>query len=163
MTDLLIRPAREADLAAVGALTLSAYRGDGLLVSESYGEQLTDAATRHRDAELLVAVDDDGEVLGSVTVALPGTPFAEISAPGEVEFRMLAVSPAARGRGVGEALVHAVCNRALAAGATRVVLSSSPAMRSAHRLYERLGFARAPERDWSPLPGVVLVAYTREV
>jgi hypothetical protein len=25
-------------------------------------------------------------------------------------------------------------------------------MRSAHRVYERLGFIRTPERDWNPLP-----------
>jgi hypothetical protein len=29
----------------------------------------------------------------------------------------------------------------------------------AHRLYQRLGFVRCPERDWSPLPGVELVVY----
>jgi ribosomal protein S18 acetylase RimI-like enzyme len=32
-------------------------------------------------------------------------------------------------------------------------------MHAAHRLYERLGFTRVPERDWSPVPGVQLVAY----
>jgi hypothetical protein len=33
-------------------------------------------------------------------------------------------------------------------------------MRAAHAIYERLGFTRAPERDWSPLPGVRLLAFT---
>jgi hypothetical protein len=32
-------------------------------------------------------------------------------------------------------------------------------MAAAHRLYERLGFTRLPERDWAPLPGVNLMAY----
>jgi len=32
-------------------------------------------------------------------------------------------------------------------------------MRAAHRIDRRLGFARVPERDWSPLPGVELVAF----
>jgi hypothetical protein len=32
-------------------------------------------------------------------------------------------------------------------------------MASAHRVYERLGFSRAPERDWQPVPGVDLIAY----
>jgi hypothetical protein len=36
-------------------------------------------------------------------------------------------------------------------------------MRSAHRLYERLGFTRLPERDWSPMPGTDLLVYTREL
>ena len=32
-------------------------------------------------------------------------------------------------------------------------------MATAHRLYERLGFVRTPERDWSPSPDVDLLAY----
>ena len=33
----------------------------------------------------------------------------------------------------------------------------------AHRLYERLGFVRAPGRDWTPVPGVDLWAFERPV
>jgi hypothetical protein len=33
-------------------------------------------------------------------------------------------------------------------------------MRTAHRLYARFGFVRAPERDWSPAPGIDLIAFT---
>ena len=33
-------------------------------------------------------------------------------------------------------------------------------MKPAHRIYERLGFTRVPERDWSPRPGVHLYAYS---
>lgn len=160
MADLVIRAAREADLAAVGAITVGAYTADGHVnAHDDYATVLADAATRFRDAEVLVAVDETGEVLGSVTVALPGTPYAEISRPGELEFRMLSVATAARGRGVGEALVRAVVERARAAGASHVVLSSSEKMLSAHRLYERIGFTRLPERDWSPVPDLNLVAY----
>jgi hypothetical protein len=32
-------------------------------------------------------------------------------------------------------------------------------MASAHRIYERLGFVRTPERDWQPMPGVQLITY----
>jgi ribosomal protein S18 acetylase RimI-like enzyme len=160
MADLIIRPATEADLPAVGAVTVEAYRVDGFVdAHDDYARVLADAESRHRDAEVLVAADDTGVVLGSVTVVLPGTPYAEISQPGELEFRMLAVSSAARGRGVGEALVRAVIDRARSAGIGTVVLSSSEKMLAAHRLYERLGFTRLPERDWTPLPGVNLKAY----
>lgn len=160
MADLAIRPATEADLATIGAITVEAYRADGFLEgSDDYANTLADAAGRFRAAELLVAVDGADEVLGSVTVVSPGSPYAEVSEPGEMEFRMLSVAAPARGRGVGEALVRAVIDRARAAGVGRVVLSSSEKMLAAHRLYERLGFMRLPERDWSPLPGVNLVAY----
>ncbi|WP_112261990.1 GNAT family N-acetyltransferase [Lentzea terrae] len=161
MPDLIIRPATEADLPAVGSVTVEAYRVDGYLDgTDDYADTLADAESRLREAELLVAVDDSGAVLGSVTVVLPGTPYAEISQPGELEFRMLSVAAEARGRGVGEALVRAVFDRARAAGIGQVVLSSSEKMAAAHRLYKRLGFTRLPERDWAPLPGLTLLAYT---
>jgi ribosomal protein S18 acetylase RimI-like enzyme len=44
-----------------------------------------------------------------------------------------------------------------------MVLSTSTAMTTAHRLYERLGFVRLPERDWSPVPGVHLLAYVLDL
>ncbi|MFD9703663.1 GNAT family N-acetyltransferase [Lentzea sp. NPDC059081] len=161
MTDLIIRPATEADLSAVGAITVQAYSADGYVnAHDDYARTLADATSRFRDAEVLVAADDEtGEVLGSVTVVHPGTPYAEISRPGELEFRMLSVSPEARGRGVGETLVRAVIDRARAEGADGLVLSSSEKMLAAHRLYQRLGFTRLPDRDWQPLPGLQLLAY----
>jgi hypothetical protein len=36
-------------------------------------------------------------------------------------------------------------------------------MTAAHRLYERLGFTRLPERDWTPLPGVDLLVYSLDL
>ncbi|MFC4000563.1 GNAT family N-acetyltransferase [Prauserella oleivorans] len=162
MSDIVVRPARPDEFAALGALTLAAYEADGLLLhaaGESYAAELRDAAQRAEQAELLAAVDASGTLLGTVTVAPPGTPYAEISRDGEVEFRMLAVAPEARGRGVGEALTRAVLDRARDLGATRVVLCSLDLMKSAHRLYARLGFTRLPDRDWEPVPGVTLYAY----
>jgi ribosomal protein S18 acetylase RimI-like enzyme len=72
---------------------------------------------------------------------------------------MLAVEPQAQGRGVGEALVHACVEAVRDAGRARLVISSATDMAAAHRLYERLGFTRAPERDWKPVPEVQLMSY----
>jgi ribosomal protein S18 acetylase RimI-like enzyme len=139
---------------------VAAYRFDEYVDSHQggYADVLADARSRAREAELLVAVDVGDALLGTVTIAWPGTPYAEVSKPGEIEFRMLAVSPDARGRGVGEALVRAVIARAREAGAHRLVMSSAASMAAAHRLYQRLGFQRLPERDWNPVPGKDLVA-----
>jgi ribosomal protein S18 acetylase RimI-like enzyme len=57
--------------------------------------------------------------------------------------------------------VAACLDRARVAGKRRMVISTDPRMASAHRLYERLGFTRLPERDWSPMAGVDLMVYTR--
>jgi ribosomal protein S18 acetylase RimI-like enzyme len=162
MSEVTIRPAREEDLAAIGAVTFDAYRADGYLdgrEDDPYAEQLRDAGPRFREAELLVATDEDGTVLGTVTIARPGSAWREIGQDDQLEFRMLAVSSSARGRGIGEALTRRVIDRATELGFTAVVLSSSKSMTTAHRLYARLGFYRTPELDWSPVPDVPLIAY----
>ncbi|MGP3969567.1 GNAT family N-acetyltransferase [Streptomyces sp. 6N223] len=153
--DIVIRRAREAELAAVGELTASAYLSDGMLTfgeEDPYLAVLRDARRRAEHAEVLVAASPDGELLGSVTYVGDGGVFAEVSRPGEAEFRMLAVSPAARGRGAGEALARECVRRARRAGKKRVVISSQSQMHTAHRIYTRLGFVRTPERDWKPVP-----------
>jgi ribosomal protein S18 acetylase RimI-like enzyme len=156
-----IRRASAEDLEAVGEVTVSAYTefigaGDG----DGYVEHLRDAATRDREAELWVATPDDSEeIVGSVTVTPAGSPWREVGRDGEGEFRMLAVAPAARGAGVGGALVAMVVERFRADGATAIVMSTLPAMVGAHRIYERAGFVRDPSRDWSPIPGVELITY----
>jgi ribosomal protein S18 acetylase RimI-like enzyme len=144
----------------VGELTFEAYLADGHLAGREdgyYAARLRDAGPRYREADLLVAVDT--ALLGTVTIARPGSSFREIGRDDELEFRMLAVSPAARGRGVGEALTRHVLDEAARGGFRAVVLSSSEGMRAAHRLYERLGFGRTPDLDWSPEPGVGLITY----
>ena len=109
-------------------------------------------AKRAADADVLVAVED-GRVLGGVTFVPSGGPMADIARPGEAEIRMLAVARTARGRGVGEALVRACVDRARTIeSCVRIVLSTQHTMHAAHRIYERLGFVRTPERDWNPLP-----------
>jgi len=155
-----LRRARPEDIPAVGEVTVAAYADFTTAESDSYIERLRDAATRDREAELWVATTDDSEeILGTVTITPAGSPWREIAQDGEGEFRMLAVSPSARGTGIGSALVDLVLDRFRADGVDTVVMSTLPQMRAAHRIYERAGFVRDPERDWSPLPGVELISY----
>jgi hypothetical protein len=42
-----------------------------------------------------------------------------------------------------------------------MALSSLASMTAAHRMYARLGYERDPGRDWSPLPGVDLLAFSK--
>jgi ribosomal protein S18 acetylase RimI-like enzyme len=164
MSDVEIRPPRPEEYGAAGEVTVQAYDVDGHLAGDvGYDAQLRDIARRVELAEVLVAVGGAGEVLGCVTIVRPGSAYAEISRVGELEFRMLAVAPSARGRGVGEALTKAVLDRARTSGLRKVVLSSLAGMHSAHRLYERLGFIRLPERDWRPFPHITLIAYQIDV
>jgi ribosomal protein S18 acetylase RimI-like enzyme len=160
-----VRPAGPAEHAAVAELTARVYRGEGYS-SADYEPALRDVASRAASATVLVAVEGTGEtgrVVGAVTVATRGGEWAEQSGPGEAVVRMLVVAPEARGTGTGEALVRACLERAEQDGCTRVRLSSQEDMTAAHRLYERLGFVRTPERDWSPVPGLRLRTYALEL
>jgi GNAT superfamily N-acetyltransferase len=158
-----VRAARPQEYTAVGALTAEAYRVDGLLdahelpVDAAYEEKLLDATRRAREAELWVAVDSDGEVLGTVTWCPVGSPWRQLAlAENQAEFRMLSVAPAGRRRGVARLLVEACLARARQNGMTEIVIWSHPRMFGAHALYARMGFERAYDLDGSPVPGVHL-------
>lgn len=153
-----VRAARVEDYEAIARVSVAAYESDGQLKGESpYAATLADVASRVDTGEVYVAVDADEVVLGAVTFVLHGSPFAELSGPGEAEFRMLAVDPGAQGRGVGEALARACVRRAGELGCAAVVICARDFAAAAQRLYTRLGFVRAPELDWSPMPEVRLL------
>jgi GNAT superfamily N-acetyltransferase len=108
---------------------------------------------------VLVAVDTDGAILGTVTY-IPGPgPLAESERDDEAGFRVLAVDPAAQGRGVGRALAEACVARARTAGRAGVAILTRPSMRAAHRLYESMGFVRDRADDWEFEPGEWLWGY----
>lgn len=159
---VVVRRAVPSDLDAAGAVTVAAYAEFTEGPDDPYVERLRDAARRDREAELWVA-ERDGTVVGTVTIALPGSPWREIGTEEEGEFRMLAVDPAARRQGVGEALLGLVTDRFRSLGFRGMVLSSLAEMTAAHRVYERHGFRRAPARDWSPRPGIDLIAFERDL
>jgi GNAT superfamily N-acetyltransferase len=159
---IVVRPALPSEFGAAGEVVRAAYAADGV-GHESYHRVLADARDRSRDADVAVAVTPTGTVLGCVTFALPGGRWAELSGPGEAEFRMLGVAPAGRGRGVGTSLVTWCVDRARADGAHRLVICSGKTMLAAHRIYARMGFTRRPDLDWSPIEGVQLIGFSLDL
>jgi ribosomal protein S18 acetylase RimI-like enzyme len=157
-----VRP-DEAD--QLGAITLAAYTElPGHVEEPDYEAELADVATRAKVAEVLVAVDDGGTVLGGVTfVPDDSNPLAEHGVPDASSIRMLAVAGTAQRRGVGEVLVRACIERARAVGSSCLVLHSTPWMQTAHRLYERLGFVRRPDLDWTPVPDIALLGFSLDL
>ena len=163
---MIIRPAREEEYAAVGALTVAGYDADGYLTypdgtyDHGYAGWLADAASRGQNSTLLVAFDGD-ELVGTVTWCPYGSADAQLAKePHQGEFRTLSIAPEARGRGVGRALVEHCLARARSAGLTEVLLFSLKEMVPAHRLYAGLGFVRRPDLDWTPEPEVDLWAFS---
>jgi ribosomal protein S18 acetylase RimI-like enzyme len=154
---LEIRPAQPEDHTALGDLTASTYLNEDYC-DQDYAERLRAVRERAAEATVLVALYD-GSLVGGVTVATRGGPYAENQPPGTAVIRALVTAPGARGRGVGEALVQACLDQAAQDGCDRVRLSTQRSMTSAQRLYERAGFARTPEEDWSPQADVHLITY----
>lgn len=162
--DIEIRAAKPTEYDPLGEIVAQAYLQDGLLTfgeSDWYLAELRNVAKRAAAADVLVATQD-GQLLGGVTFVPPGGPMADLARPGEAEIRMLGVARTARGKGAGTALVQACIDRASAAG-NCIVLSTQPIMHAAHRIYERLGFHRAPDRDWKPIPGDDFTLLTYEL
>ena len=152
-----IRAVRPAEYAVLGELTVAAYAAvepAGHPGLGDYSDELRGVAARTDEAETLVAVDPGGRVVGGVTyVPGPESRWAEFDDADAAGIRMLAVAPEAQGRGLGEELSRACIDRARAAGRGQVVLHSTDWMPAAHRLYERLGFARDPAIDVEFRPG----------
>jgi ribosomal protein S18 acetylase RimI-like enzyme len=156
---LEIRAVQPDEYEASGRLVVAAYDAlPGNHMSGAYAKELADVGPRAAGAEVLVAVDS--ELLGCVTfVPDASSPWAEMFQDDEAGIRMLAVDPAAQGRGVGQALLAACLERGRQLGRAGMFLHSTPWMTAAHRLYQGSGFQRVPERDWLPVPDVPLLAF----
>ncbi len=146
-----VTPDQTMRLSEIGELTALAYLADGLVdAAHPFVPELRDAKARAEHAILLMMADGDdgqGAAVGTLTVVPGASPFSEFGRDDEYELRMLAVSPLARGRGIGEELTVFGLDTATSLGAARVVLTTMEGMRAAHALYEKLGFVRRPERD----------------
>lgn len=164
---MTVRSAQIADYDAIADVSVESYLAAGQLDGESafYEKHLRDVAGHVAHADVLVAVDDQTEeILGSITIVEHGSELSELAQEGELEFRMLAVSPKAQGRGVGRALVEAC----IELGRQRELSQISIYVRTevaagALALYRRMGFEPMPDRDWWPTPNIVLHAYRYEL
>ncbi|MGD0083839.1 MAG: GNAT family N-acetyltransferase [Acidimicrobiales bacterium] len=144
-----IREVRPDEFDSLGQITVEAYRqlqrGAPL---GAYEDSLMDVAGRAADSVVLVAVDDNGDLLGGVTYVPDSTramsEFEDLEAAG---IRMLAVRPDRQGAGVGRALTEECIARARADGRSKVMLHSTEIMEVARGMYGRMGFEETPELD----------------
>ena len=146
MTTFVRNATTDGDWQQATSLMQRVYVGGGYTSAVNAGEFMN-RMNLEPAGQLLVAVDDADVVLGAVLLLHPVSTLRQLAGAEEREFRLLAVDEKARGKGVGEQLVQACLDRAFAAVAQAVVLWTQPSMYSAHRLYERMGFRREPERS----------------
>jgi ribosomal protein S18 acetylase RimI-like enzyme len=156
-----IRELREDEWDEAGRVTAEAY--DEFVAEDDpdwdeYHAEIGDVRGRAERATVLGAFGD-GQILGTATVEFDRTLSGDPLPPDVARLRMLGVAPAARGRGVGRALVEAANALAVEHGRSAMLLHTTDLMKTALALYEDMGFVRDPERDRVFEDGFVLVAY----
>ena len=90
---------------------------------------------RSDSATVLIAEDDKGDILGSMTLVLFRIPTGV-----RAWIEDVVVDTEARGMGIGQALNEYAIQMAEQAGAKTIDLTSRPSREAANRLYQRLGF-----------------------
>jgi GNAT superfamily N-acetyltransferase len=165
MTELHIRDARGDDSAAVRNVTLAAYQEYAVMMQahwENYRQSILATLADVHPAEQIVA--EEGNTLVGTVLLFPAgtvltTPDGASVTLASPEIRLLAVAPAARGHGIGAALVRECMHRARQAGAAAITLHTTEMMQVAMQMYERMGFVRAPELDFYPAPEITIKGY----
>jgi ribosomal protein S18 acetylase RimI-like enzyme len=97
---------------------------------------------------LLLAQDDDGEIIGTLTLLVYRVPTGL-----KARIEDVVVDEVARCRGVGEALTREALQLAADAGAGSIELTARPRREAANRLYRRLGFERRNTNAYVWRPG----------
>lgn len=108
--------------------------------------------TNHQETELLAAVDDNNAILGAVVFfndmqyyGSGGTATQEKNSAG---FRLLGVDNIARGKGIGKLLTLACIKKAAENNQKQLIIHSTLAMKTAWKMYEKLGFKRSEDLDF---------------
>lgn len=149
---VIIRNAELADRDATREVLMDAYGQYEQVLPEPLWNQYKEsilASVDGADTKARLVAVLNGEVVGSVFLfdsseAAYGLPDLHIHSP---IIRLLAVSKKARGYGVATELIRASAKLARDLGAETLHLHTSDMMDSAVRLYERLGFERAFDKD----------------
>jgi len=136
MGEVTVRRAVVGDEAALVAIEVTAWDASSGFPSLTPPDKTTFFSERSGPDAHLVA-EEDGEVLGYIRLQ-DKYPFPEGS--GVLSVNGVAVSKAARGRGVGSILLTAVTDEATRRGARKITLHVHGTNTVARRLYERHGY-----------------------
>jgi ribosomal protein S18 acetylase RimI-like enzyme len=157
---LVIRDATTEEFDQVSAVMLDAYqeyKPDPLPPEcadtwEAYWREIGAVRSRVDEAQLIVATASE-RIVGAVTFYPDGSRSKVVDwPPGWAIIRLLAVAPDRRRRGIGRALTQECVRRARRRGARAVGLHTDSRMPIAQLLYLQLGFRRAPEFYYQPIP-----------
>jgi len=78
------------------------------------------------------------------------------------EMRLLAVPSQFRNHGVAGKLIQYCEDRARSAGSPTITLHTTVLMQTAKQMYERRGYIRYPDIDFTPVPGFVVWGFRKD-
>lgn len=158
MNNHIVRNATPDEFAEIGRLMVTVYSQlDGFpkkAEQPAYYKMLANVGelTQKESTELLIAVSPEGTIAGAVVYfgnmkhyGSGGTATQEQHAAG---FRLLAVSPEARGMGIGKLLTLECILKANQQRLSQVIIHTTRAMQTAWDMYERIGFKRSVDLDF---------------
>jgi ribosomal protein S18 acetylase RimI-like enzyme len=158
-TNLTIRDGNSDELSSLGTLLVKVYAAlPGFPTpaeQPGYYEMLANIArfTEKPGTRVLVALSERGELVGGVVyfsdMAQYGSGGIATSAKQASGIRLLGVDPAFRHAGAGKALTLACIELAREHGHSQVILHTTKAMQLAWGMYEKLGFVRSEDLDFS--------------
>ena len=134
-----VRPAVEADLAAVLELYAQPGMDDGRTLPLADARRLLARFAAYPDYTLYVA-EVDGEIIGTFALLIMDN-LGHLGAPSAIVEDVM-VSPAAQGRGIGQAMMAFARQKSMEKGCYKLVLSSNAKRERAHKFYEQLGYER---------------------
>lgn len=153
----IIREARKEEFEPLGQLMVAVYSNlDGFPNPDAQPKYYDMLARIGQMAEkpgarLLVAVGEDG-LLGGIVyfadMAQYGSGGTATQEPNASGFRLLAVTPQARGMGVGRALAEACIALAKEQKHRQMIIHTTRAMQIAWAMYEHMGFKRSEDLDF---------------
>ena len=156
--EYILRNAKTTEFPVIGSLMVEVYsqlKGfPGPLEQPNYYKMLANIGefTQKPKTELLVAVSEEGNVVGGVVYFADmkfygsgGTATQEKNASG---FRLLAVDPSARGFGIGKLLTIACINKTATHNNDQLIIHSTLSMQIAWKMYDKMGFKRSKELDF---------------
>jgi ribosomal protein S18 acetylase RimI-like enzyme len=118
--------------------------GDGKPLSDQARTNLIPGLTKHGGARVFLAYDG-GEPIG-VAICLVG--FSSFRGKPLVNIHDIAVSPQARGKGIGRRLLKAIEEDARSLGCCKVTLEVRSDNAPAKELYQRVGFKPSYPETW---------------
>ncbi len=101
--------------------------------------------------ELLLARNGNGEAIGCAALR-------PLASEGVCEMKRLYVSEIGRGTGVGKMLAQTIVGIAELLGYSEIRLDTLPQMKTAVRMYERLGFAQIDAYYETPMEGTMFLS-----